>query len=219
MTTTRLPRAIAPRALAGLVAAALALAACGGADSTDTPAAETKPDPIGSEIDVAAGTVAIQSAGPPDFVLADEVRDQIVSSVRAYITIASVEPLLTGEPAGDLGPLFTVAAAARAVGIDRGVLTDEGLPAATETVVARAAPITLTVLVDQAGAMVLITAALDVGITTATAQGEVTILRGGELTFAPDAGIWRIASFDLAVARDGAGIDAAQDVTDPEVAP
>lgn len=219
MTTARLPRAIALRALAGLVAAALALAACGGADTTDTPATKTKPDPIGSEIDVTAGTVVIQSAGPPDIVLADEVRDQIVSSVRAYITIASVEPLLTGELAGDLNGLLTPAAAVTAGGIDRGVLTDEGLPAATETVVARASPITLTVLVDQASAMVLITAALDVGITTATAQGEVTIFRSGELTFAPDDGLWRIAGFDLAVTRNGAGVDAAAGVTDPEIAP
>ncbi|HZJ27177.1 MAG TPA: hypothetical protein VFF40_09235 [Acidimicrobiia bacterium] len=212
MSTTRRLRTVPPRAVVGLAAAAMLLAACGGGDTDDT-AIKKKPDPVGTEIDVTAGAVAVVSAGSPDIALADEVRDQIVDSVREYITVASVVPLRTGQPAGEFGELFTATATARAISVDRPVLTDEGLSPATKTVVARAAPIPLTVLADQRGDIVLITAGLDLGISTSTARGSVTIVRRGELTFAPDGEFWKIASFDLAVARDGPGIE------DPPVAP
>src|SRR5680860_1458567 len=168
MSTTRRLRTVPPRAVVGLAAAAMLLAACGGGDTDDT-AIKKKPDPVGTEIDVTAGAVAVVSAGSPDIALADEVRDQIVDSVREYITVASVVPLRTGQPAGEFGGLFTATATARAISVDRPVLTDEGLSPATKTVVARAAPIPLTVLADQRGDIVLITAGLDLGISTSTA--------------------------------------------------
>lgn len=204
MSTVTRQRLLARRVLSGLIAAAVVVTACGGGNDR---ALETTPDPIGTEVDVTAGPVAVASAGPAGVVLPDEVRDQVINSVRDYVIVASVEPLRTGDAAGDLDALFTPAATARANGIDRPVLTDEGLPPATKTVTARAAPVSLTVLADQVGSIVLITAALDLEISSTTAGGDVTIRRTGELTFGLDAEVWKIASFDVTVTREGAGTD------------
>jgi hypothetical protein len=190
-----------------LVVGALVLvvaASCGGGgdDSEATPSA-----PVDEAIAVTPGAVTVSSAGP-QIGVDDATRDQMIDVVKQYVQLATVDPLRSGHVA-KVAPLFTAAAAARAEGADRAVLVDEDLPRATSDISATAVPVPITVLVDQSGALVLASAGLDLTVATKTADGPVEIHRVGSLTFAPDAGSWKVAGFDLAVNRTGAGVDAA----------
>jgi hypothetical protein len=182
--------------------AVVVVAGCSGGGD-DTKASPTSS--IDERIEVTPGAVTVSSAGPQVGV-DDAVRDQMIDTVKRYVQAATVAPLRTGR-AADLASLFTPAAAARADGADRAVLVDEGLPAATTAISAKAVPAPITVLVDQNGTLVLASVNLDLTAATKTADGPVEIHRVGSLTLAPDAGVWKVAGFDLAVSRAGKGVD------------
>ena len=70
-------------------------------------------------------------------------------------------------------------------------------------------PVNLTALADRAAKIDLVGATVDLTVRAATAQGPVAIHRTGELMFTRQDNGWKILGFQLAVTRDGAGIDAA----------
>jgi hypothetical protein len=187
----------------GIVAGLVAVACSGGGGSSAKPA----PKPTVGSVDLAAGPVTVASAGA-QVALPDTVRDQVLGALKRYVQTATITPLQTGKPAGDLAPVFTADAVARAQGSDRGVLVDEGLPKATGDVVAKAPPVALTGLADGSGTIVLVDATLALTVDTETGRGPVKIQRNGDLVFAPDAGSWKVLGFDLQAARSGKGIDA-----------
>ena len=180
-------------------------AGCGGRSGDDSEA--TPSAPVDEAIAVTPGAVTVATAGP-QVGLDDAVRDQLIETVKQYVQVATVDPIRSGRVA-KVAALFTAAAAARAEGVDRAVVVDEGLPRATSNITATAVPVPITVLADQSGALVLASAGLDLTIATKTVDGPVEIHRVGSLTFAPEAGTWKVAGFDLAVSRAGAGIDVA----------
>ncbi len=194
------------KAFAGAVALLVVAAGCGGGGGDSAPKAK-----VSESVDVTPGAVTVSSAGA-QVGLDDTVRDQMLDTVKQYVQAATVDPLKTGRNATRLAPLFTARAAARAAGADRAVLVDEGIPVATAGITAKAVPVAITVLVDQTGSFVLASASLDLTATTKTADGPVEIHRTGSLTLAPDAGVWKVGGFDLAVARSGKGVDAALQV-------
>ena len=104
----------------------------------------------------------------------------MVDTVKQYVQTATVDPLRDGRGAGEIAPLFTAAAAARAQGPDRAVLVDEGLPAATADITAKAVPVAITVLADQNGDLVLAsTRAWSSPSTPRRPKGPVQIHRVG----------------------------------------
>ncbi len=187
--------------LAFLVAVAVGLTACSGGGGKHVKRSRGL-----VTLELKAGTVSVESAGPP-VTLADSARDQIVTTVDRYVNEASLKPIETRKPAGDLSALFTADALARISGPDRAVLVDEQLPEPTGGVTARASPIDLVGLADGNGAVVLVSARVTIDIGAKSARGRFRVQRLGDLVLAPDAGGWRIFGYDVGVNRTGAGLE------------
>lgn len=198
------------KTFAGAVAFALVATGCSGGSSGKSAAPKAA---VKERVEVTPGAVSVASARlDPPVVVDDAVRNQMLDTVKRYVQVATVDPLRTGRGAAAIAPLFTAAAAAQAQGPDRAVLVDEGLPSATGDITAKAVPVTITVLADPTGNLILASAGLELAVDTKTAQGPVEIRRVGQLTLAPDAGSWKVAGFDLFVKRSGKGVNAAAKV-------
>src|SRR5262249_41680990 len=124
-------------------------------------------------------------------------------------TVATVEPMRTGKPVGDLSPVLGPAALSRLTGTDRAVLVDEGLPRVRGVLTVTGQPVNVVGLGDQAGNVPLVSATIDL-----TAQGvtgprktTVTVTRKGSLVLAADPSGWKIIEYDLEVARSGSALD------------
>jgi len=190
----------APVLLVG-AALALSLAACSGGGS----AAKAKaPAPTGSKLTLAAGPVQVQAAGTPG-TLSDADRNAIITTLRSYVTAATIDPL-DGKPVGDLSKVFTPEALAALTGVNRDAAVDDGLPKATGTVTAKNPPVTLTALSDQTGAIDLVAAPLFLDVHAKASGGQLRVLRTGEVLLQQTAGTWKIASYKLTVDRTGAGL-------------
>ena len=191
-----------------LIAVVVALVAGGGDDGKKTAAEETTVAPS-TTVSLQLGDVSTDSAGPPAQ-LTPEQADAVLKVVTDYVDAASVDPLRTAQPAGDLSGIFDAAALARVAGVDRGVMVDEGLPKVTGDLTVTAKPVDVVALADQGGAIVLATASLDLEITgdAHVKAGPLKVARRGDLVLAPDAsGAWKVTSFNILVSRTGAGLD------------
>lgn len=190
-----------------IIAVVIAVVAGGGDDTgkraTTVPAAKTN-------VSLQLGNVSADSAGPPAQ-LAPEQSQAIMKVVGDYLEAATVDPLRSAKPAGDLSALFDAGALARVTGVDRGVMLDEGLPKVTGDLDIAAQPVGIVALADRSGTIVLATATIDLDIKGVTAMKGVEplrILRRGDLVLAPDpSGAWKVTAFNIAVARTGAGLD------------
>jgi hypothetical protein len=200
-------------AAASLAIAATVFAGCSGGDdntsssgsspsSTAAPAAKTN-------VAIPLGEVITDSAGAPAQ-FTPEQSQSVMKVVSDYLTLATIGPLRTAKPAGELSGLFDGRALAAVTGVDRAVLLDEGLPEVTGVLNVLGQPVRIVALADQGGGIVLATATLDVAIegVTEVRGAPLRILRKGDLVLAPDAGgAWKVTGYNLAVARTGAGLD------------
>ncbi len=192
--TLRRAGRIATALVGALAAGALVLPGTGPALAAKAPKAP--------KVAVTAGDVKVYAvAGKPD-ALPDAVRTGVLATIAAYLKTAGTTQAPTAADTA-LAPLMTAAAAGRLTGTDRVTLLDEGLPTATGKVKVASAPVGLTALADDGGAIVLVTAGLDATTTIPTAKGKVTVHRKGSLVLVPDAGTWKIQGYDLAVERVG----------------
>jgi hypothetical protein len=197
----RMPRRTARVAVA-LLALALALGACSGGDD-DSDSASTDDDaPVEGEIDLKVGDVVVESLGDPAE-LPRQARNRVLEQVQRYVDEATLAPLIDGEPA-DLRPLFadTVAGRIGRSGRDRGALTDDLVPAASESIEARAKPVQLSALADGAGGWVMVGATVDYTVDATVDGGPVTIHRVGDLYLAPSGKSWKIVAYDMGVGRE-----------------
>jgi hypothetical protein len=195
-------------AIAAIAIVVVLLAGGGDGDKKQQAAQETTVAP-NTTVSLQLGNVTTESAGPPAQLTPDQA-DAVLKVVTDYVGVASVEPLRSAEPAGDLSAIFDAGALARVTGVDRAVMVDEGLPKVTGDLSVVAKPIDVVGLADQGGAIVLATASLDVEITgdARVKAGPLKVARRGDLVLAPDAsGTWRITSFSVLVSRTGAGLD------------
>ena len=144
--------------------------------------------------------------------LADADRDAVLGSIDRYVAGATFAPL-SGKPATKLADDFAAAAAPALTGPEQDALTDAAVPKATGAVKATLAPLNLTALSDQAGAIDVIGTTFDLTVTTTAAGGPVTIHRTGEFILTREGGAWKILGFTLAVTRDGGGLGAAPTAT------
>jgi hypothetical protein len=193
-----------------VIALVVALAGCGGGDDKGSSAgpASTVPVPH-TNVSLQLGDVSADSAGPPA-TLTPEQGQAVIKTVSDYLTAATVEPLRSAKPAGDLSALFGAGALARVTGPDRAVMLDEGLPKVTGDLDVTSQPVKVVALADQSGAIVLATATIDLDIqgVTKVKGAQLRILRKGDLVLTPDpSGLWKVTAFNVAVARSGAGLD------------
>jgi hypothetical protein len=192
-----------------VVAVVVVIVAGGGDDSKNTAKGGTTVPAAATNVALQLGEVSTESAGPPAQ-LSPEQAQAILTVVRGYLTAATVDPLRTAQPTGDLSVLFDAGALARVTGVDRAVMLDEGLPKVTGDLDVTSQPVKVVALADQSGAIVLATATIDLDIQGATQVkgGPLRILRKGDLVLAPDpSGAWKVTAFNVVVARSGAGLD------------
>jgi hypothetical protein len=182
------------------------LGACGGGGSSKTKT--TKPPAINSTVALRLSGATVASTGR-DVQFPTELRDRAVQIVNRYVEAAVVTPLRTGAPATNLAAIFAPDAAARLAGPDHAVLTDDGAPKITGSITPAKAEFALTGLGDSSGDVVLVSAALALDLTAPVAGGSLHIVRTGDLLLAGDGGTWRVAGFDMNVARTGPGVQAA----------
>jgi hypothetical protein len=194
-----------------LVAIIVVAAGCGGGGDDNGKAAPSSTTKVpNTNVALALGDVSADSAGPPAQ-LSSAQSQAILKVVGDYLTAATVDPLRSAKPAGDLSALFAAGALARVTGPDRPVMIDEGLPKVTGDLNVTAQPVNVVGLGDQGGAIVLATATIDLDIQGVTAEKgpPLRILRKGDLVLSPDpTGAWRVTAFNIAVARSGGGLDA-----------
>ena len=143
---------------------------------------------------------------------ADVDRDAVLASIDRYIAGATIAPL-SGASTATLAADFSAGAAAALTGPEQDALTDSAVPKATGAVKATLAPLNLTALSDQAGAIDLVGTTFDLTVNTEASGGPVTIHRTGEFMLTRNGGAWKILGFTLAVTRDGAGLGAAPTAT------
>ncbi|HEX2273786.1 MAG TPA: hypothetical protein VHG90_07930 [Acidimicrobiales bacterium] len=179
------------------------LAATSGACSAKgsrPPPASPEPPPAPIAWDVTVGEV--HAVRPPAPGLPDDVRAKVTATLERYLADAVVGPLRSGQPAADLGPVFTAAALARLNGPDRAALVDEGLPRAAR-LRSEAATARLGALAGADQAVTVVTAAVTLRLHTGGAE-SVAIVRTGDLVLVPDGDAWKVDGYDIRTARDSA---------------
>jgi hypothetical protein len=162
-----------------------------------------------TKVTLAAGDVTAESAGPP-VTVAPQQSAGVIGVLGDYVQTAIVKPLRTAQPAGDLTAVFDTQALARATGVDRAALVDEGIPKVTGALTVDAKPVTMTGLGDQNGQLVAIAATVDLDVSAAPVgkAAPLHIVRGGSFVFTPDAsGVWKVSAYTVLVTRDGGGIE------------
>jgi hypothetical protein len=192
-----------------IIAAAIALAGGGSDNTTKAAGAASTTAAPQTNVSLQLGDVSAASAGPPAQ-LTPQQSQAVLAVINSYLTTATVDPLRSAKPAGDLSTLFGAGALAQVTGPDRAVMVDEGLPKVTGNLDVTSQPVTVVGLADQTGAIVLATASIDLDIegVTKVKGPPLRILRKGDLVLTPDAtGAWKVTAFNVAVARTGAGID------------
>jgi hypothetical protein len=191
-----------------IIAVVIALVAGGGSDSKKAAPPATTAAPS-TTANLTLGNVSTATAGPPAQLSPDQAQ-AVLKVVNDYVHEATIDPLRTAKPAGDLSGLFAAGALAEATGPGRAVMVDEGLPKVTGDLTVNAKPVDVVGLADQGGAIVLATATLDLDVTgdAHVKAGPLHVIRRGSLVLSPDlTGTWKVTSFDVSVARAGAGLD------------
>lgn len=195
-------------AVAVLAVAGLALSACSGDDDAAEPAGErqasttTSAPGLAAEVTLARGETAVASAGG-DVALDEATQQTVVAAAQAYVDAAILAPLNDGTVGEGYDALFDAPVQASAVGADRAVLTDEGIPAPTESPTVTSTPVRIDALAAPDGSLTFLATSFGVEVATETANGPLAISRATELTFAatPE-GSWLVTAYRVDVQRD-----------------
>lgn len=194
----------ARRGLVITVSALTLLAACS-SDSTAKHRATPTTRPPSARVIATMGKLDMAVGGPQLVGLADSDRKAILAAIQRYVAVATMRPL-NGKGTAALAAQLTASAAPALSGPDHDALEDAGIAKATGAIKAVLAPINLTALSDQGGAVDLVGATFDLTVNAEATAGPLTIHRSGELMFTRDGGTWKILGFTLAVTRSGDGI-------------
>ena len=191
-------------ALAAVAAGALLAATALGGCSADEPDSailpvSSVPGTVESGFTVTGLDLFGPVASPPEAV--EAARAGALAALDGYLQRAVLQAL-SRPPAGDLGPVFTTAAAGRvASGPDREALVDENLPKLTGAPRVDTATARLAVLAGSDGVPAVVNAAVEVKVVGDTDGGQVVVGRHGDVGLTVESGTWRIDSYDLVVGR------------------
>ena len=143
------------------------------------------------------GTDANGTKAPDDATLS-----AVKQTMDAWLATAVVAPLHSGQPAGDLAPLFTQPALDRlADPAVRATLVDEGIPAA-KTITPELANLLITSVAGPDEVVAVIGARIDLKVHTVGPTHDVDVVHQGELVLVQDGPGWKIDSFAVHTARD-----------------
>ena len=120
--------------------------------------------------------------------------------VQKLLLVTSADPLTSGKPGKGFADLFTPDAGARAAGVDRATIFDEGLPSFGQ-LKQKQASVVLTGLagtMDPKTSFVVAHFTWDVGSTQHPGD---RVVRSGDLSLIPVDGHWRVAAYDITVTR------------------
>jgi len=189
-----------------LVVVLLAAVSCSGDDapeaaperpSATTTSTTTAPPPQGVQVELLSSAV-VGVAG--NEALSEKTTDEVLRIIELYVKRAMVDPLVLSTEAKQLETLFSGTSIKTALGQDRPLLVDEGLPQIEDRPSARA-NVRLLGFRGPDGKVALVGAKVRLRVKGQTADGRtVDIVRAGELTVVPQ-GHWRIESYDLDVDR------------------
>jgi hypothetical protein len=159
------------------------------------------------EVAVELGNTKVVGAGAPHAdppPMKKKVSAEIIDAVATYVRAAFIAPL-EGRPSNLAGLLGMGATARLAKGEhDRGVLTNEGLPAVQHAELSLP-PIDLVGLTEGFGTMPIVSAKIELTAVLLTDDGPLTVTHLGELVLAKDKG-WKVVGYEMVVVRDdGAG--------------
>lgn len=191
-----------------LLVVALAVAgSCSDGDDDDKTAAtattpEGQPAPLaGFAFSLTGADVHAANPQAPPF--PEDVKGAVKASLDAWLSRGIVLPLRTGQPPAGLEGVLTGAAAGRLVPgqPDRAAVLEEGTPVSGKVTQDRANA-KLTALLDPGGAVAVVTAQVDLGVTVKGKGTTLKIARAGEIGLVFDNNAWRIDSYDLRTARD-----------------
>jgi len=197
-----------------IVVAVVALGGGGGGKSGPEFKASTNVDLTVGEVKVFGVNPLKQIEFPP------AIRDAVLSTLGTYVDNGIVNPLRKGKADNAaLLTAFDAAAAPRLDGPDRAILVDEGLPKAVGAIKVTTPPVIMDALADRDGNIVLVTANVDLQVSSRAEKGTVKIRRLGSFVFAADAnGAWKISGWTLSVTRTGPGVATAPTTAPPATA-
>lgn len=194
-----------PKKLTALAIAVLLAASCSGGSSKDakkddaetqsSSATATKP-----KVTLDVTRAELVSPHKDQGALGDKTTVAVADAVQHLLLVTSVGPLTSGKPGKGFADLFTPDAGARAAGVDRATIFDEGLPRFGE-LKQKQASVVLTGLagtMDPATSLVVAHFTWDVASTRH--KGD-RVVRSGDLSLIPVDGHWRIAAYDITVKR------------------
>jgi hypothetical protein len=197
----RLPRHL----LRAAVVAGVIVAGSTGCDKKDDRAAPSKTTSSttasGSGAAIVLTVTGIETNGTtaPD----DATVAAVKKALDGWVAMAVVNPLRTGEPAGDLSSLFSPPALERlsdpAV---RAALVDEGLPPATKSIKPEVATVALSSVAAPEGAVAVFAARVDLKVRAVGRTSDVDVVHQGDLVLLADGDAWKIDSFAMHTSRD-----------------
>jgi len=191
-----------------LVVVLLAAVSCSGDDadeaaserstsSSTTTSIIAAPVPEGVHVELLSSAVVGVADRKP---LSEKMTEDVLRIVELYVQRAMVDPLVTSAKATQLDTLFSATSVKAALGPDRPLLVDEGLPRIMHPPSARA-NVRLLGFRGPDGKVALVGAKVRLRVKGQTADGRtVDVVRAGELSLVPE-GHWRIESYDLDVDR------------------
>jgi hypothetical protein len=182
---------------AAVLAAWAPAAACSGGGGDKAPPGKVAPPGFGLTL----GGADVQAVNTPPPPFPKDVEAAVLATLDTWLTTALVDPLRTGRPPLGVGPLFTAAAAARLAGPDQPALVESGAPVSGQVHQDRA-NVRLTAFTGPAGEAALVAAQLDVGLRVSSPGTRLAVGRTGEVVLVPEAGSWRIDSYDVRSQRD-----------------
>jgi len=191
-------------ALAGLAVAAVA-AAC----SNGVPTAATGRGPTSTEVPAGiAFTITsfeVEAAADPAPGAVDGARAGIEATFRRWLDEDILPPLRSGQPAGDLRPLFTAVTGERVVTTaDRAAFVTEGLPPVSG-LTAETASLAVVGLADPGGQIPVAAVHLELKLKGRAEGAPLSVEHSGDLVLVPEGDGWKIDSYDVRATRDTAG--------------
>jgi len=155
-------------------------------------------------ISFAVASFDVKAAADPIPGGVDGAKAGIESTLNRWLAEGVLQPLRTGQPAGDLAAVFTAVGRERlATTPERSAFVDEGLPPAKD-VRAAAASLAMVALADPDGNIPIVTVHVDLKLEGTVEGTPITVEHTGDVVMLPDGDAWRIDGWDIRATRDTA---------------